>query len=174
MGVIQVTDPSLTSPKEPPPSATSALFSKFTRSPSRRHRPRPSSDSIEEPPAPPSKPTKQRPRPGLQRTTTDSAAPAALNGIREHPKKDDAKSPIEGKMDVSGFALAGAVRQPTFKVAEKKSKDEVPDVPSINGAALEKTNSAQMSSVGTPYQHIHEMSSKRMATLDYMRKAWVL
>jgi hypothetical protein len=77
-------------------------------------------------------------------------------------------------MDVSGFALAGAVRQPTFKVAEKKSKDEVPDVPSINGAALEKTNSAQMSSVGTPYQHIHEMSSKRMATLDYMRKAWVL
>lgn len=170
MASAMVADPSL-SPEGPPPSA--GLFSKFARSPSRKHRPRPSSDSIETaPPPPPSKPTKLRPRPGIQRTTTESAAPVPLGNIREQPKRDDAKNPtpVEGKMDISGFALADAVRRPTFKVVDKRPS-EVPDVPSFNGAALNQNASGHTNHSANPYQHIHEMSSKRMATLDYMRKA---
>lgn len=52
----------------------------------------------------------------------------------------------------------------------------VPDVPAISGSHL-IANAAhipvtsQSANPNTIYQHIHDMSSKRIATLDYMRKA---
>lgn len=79
-------------------------------------------------------------------------------------------------MDVSGFALADAMRQPAFKVVKKKD-DPVPEVPTLNGAQLAQSIGVVTAQTGLPnnpntlYQHIHDLSSKRIATLDYMRKA---
>ncbi len=165
---------------EPPPKepVSRGLLSTFTRSPSRKHKPRPSSESIESVvPVPASRPTRVRPRPGPHRTTTAPDASVTLNGIKELPPQPGdarAQTPVEGNMDVTAFALADAIRPPAFK--SMKRKDEVPDMPSLNGAQLAQ-NVAITAQFGlqnnpnTMYQHIHDMSSKRIATLEYMRKA---
>ena len=162
-------------PKEPSPSG---LLAKFARSPSRKHKPRPSSESIEAVvPVPASKPTRVRPRPGVQRTTTAPDAPVTWNGIKElPPKPGDAKAPTppEGNMEISGFALADPVRPPPFKTV--KRKDEVPDMPALNSAQLVQNLAVSQqfglqNNPNTLYQHIHDMSSKRISTLEYMRKA---
>ena len=169
-------------PEPPPKDAVTGLLSKFTRSPSRKHRPRPSSESIDSiTPIAASKPTRVRPRPGPHRTTTAPDAPVTLSGIKELPQMTgDVKerTPVEGSMDIAGFALADAVRQPTFKAVKKKEKekDEVPDVPTLN-AQQSHNISVAMAQMGiqnnpnTLFRHIHDMSNKRIATLDYMRKA---
>lgn len=165
---------------EPPPKEpiSNSLLAKFARSPSRKHKPRPSSESIESVvPVPASKPTRVRPRPGPYRTTTAPDAPVTLNGIKELPPQPadlQAQTPTESSMDISAFALSDAVRPPTFKSV--KRKDEVPDMPTFNGAqvAQHAAISAQFGLQNNPntmYQHIHDMSSKRIATLEYMRKA---
>ena len=165
---------------EPPPKEqlSNGLLAKFARSPSRKHKPRPSSDSIESVvPLPATKPTRVRPRPGPHRTTTAPDAPVTLNGIKElPPQPGDSKpqTPIEGSMEIAAFALSDPVRPPTFKSV--KRKDEVPNMPTFNGAQIAQhaAISAQFGLQNNPntmYQHIHDMSSKRIATLEYMRKA---
>lgn len=162
-------------PKEP---SSGGLLSKFARSPSRKHKPRPSSASIEAiVPIAASKPTRVRPRPGPQRTTTAPAGPPILTGTRELPRKEDAKTPTsaESNMEFSGFALADAVRQPTFKAVKKQY--EVPEMPALNATALTYSailatgNPISQSNPNILYQVIHDIASKRIATLDYMRKA---
>jgi hypothetical protein len=89
-------------------------------------------------------------------------------------------------MDGFGTVLADAVRQPSFKVVKKKEettvrkREDIPELPIFNplGAHLAQNiaASAQGGMQNNPnalYQHIHDMSSKRIATLDYMRKAFV-
>ena len=165
---------------EPPPkeSIPNGLLAKFARSPSRKHKARPSSESIESVvPVPATKPTRVRPRPGPHRTTTAPDAPVTLNGVKELPPQPvDAKAQTatEGNMDIAAFALSDAVRPPTFKSV--KRRDEVPDMPAFNGAQIAQhaAITAQFGLQNNPntmYQHIHDMSSKRIATLEYMRKA---
>lgn len=51
-------------------------------------------------------------------------------------------------------------------------RSDVPKMPPINGGLVYNPAVAVASSnPNTLYQHIHDMSSKRIATLDYMRKA---
>jgi hypothetical protein len=173
-------------PEQASEKGASGLLSKFARSPSRRHKPRPSSESIEPVvPNPPSKPTRVRPRPGVQRTTTAPDAPVTLNAIKAElsEQESDAKgqTPTDGKtnMEISSLFLAETVRRPEIKIAHQaKRKEEIPEVPSLNGAQLAIHPMAAAMQMGqilnnpnTLYQHIHDMSSKRIATLDYMRKA---
>ena len=164
--------------KEP---LSSGLLSKFSRSPSRKHKQRPSSESIEAiVPVPTSKPTRSRPRPGPHRTTTAPDGPTSLNAIKELPPPPSnvkAHTPVEENMEHAGFALAGAVRQPVFKTVKKT--DDVPEVPSLNGAqfahsaawSIPPPQAGQQSNPNTLFQHMHDLSSKRIATLEYMRKA---
>jgi hypothetical protein len=54
----------------------------------------------------------------------------------------------------------------------KYVRNDVPKVPPIHGAvAYNPTIAAALANPNSLYQSIHDMSSKRMATLDYMRKA---
>jgi hypothetical protein len=173
-----------------PPASSSGLLAKFTRSPSRKHRPRPSSDSIDNT-APVPTPKVSYSRPGLSRATTAPDGAAHWTGPKQQPPRvGDARertTPANGNMDVFGTALADAVRQPSFKVVKKKEettarkRDDVPELPVLNplGTHLAQSiaTSAQNGMQNNPkalFQHIHDMSSKRIATLDYMRKALVL
>ena len=195
---------------EQPPSAHrdvsggSSLLSKFARSPSRKHKLRPSSESIHNDvilnnAVAAGKPTRHRPRPGNQRTNTTPDAPLTLNSFKVEPagRKDsnatdstEVASPDSERdmYTVTTIPLSEAVRPPKFvvkkpdtmpdKATEKKPDGtSIPEVPIINSQML--AVNPYLASVGvhnapnpnTLYQHIHDMSSKRIATLDYMRKA---
>lgn len=105
-----------------------------------------------------------------------------LNAIKAELSEKDSvakgRTPIDGdsNMETSPFFLAETVRRPDVKIV--KPKEEVPEMPSLNGAQLAMNPMLAAAHMGqilnnpnTLYQHIHDMSSKRIATLDYMRKA---
>ncbi len=171
--------------------ASSSLLSKFGRSPSRKHKTRPSSESIHvdatlSAAVAAGKPNKYTPRPGTQRTNTTPDAGVTLNAIKtelagrkESNTTDTTVSSPDSNPSmnsVTAISLAEAARQPSFAV-KKADTQGIPQVPPINGAALAmnpvlaNAGATTVQNPSTVYQHIHDMSSKRIATLDYMRKA---
>ncbi|KIX04988.1 uncharacterized protein Z518_05860 [Rhinocladiella mackenziei CBS 650.93] len=177
------------------------FLSKITRSPSRRHKPLGSNDSIDATLSAAAGSPPPRPRPGrigYQRTTTAPAAPVTLNAIK-------ADLVARTNSDISGLTTADNMiplpshllsdkpnaRTPLHKVPSNggggtsnqktanNSTSAVPadmDVPSalaLNGMLLSTSGPAisNSASTATLYAHIQEMTNKRIATLDYLRKA---
>lgn len=179
-------------PPPPPPqrdiSSNSSILSKFTRSPSRKHKARPSSEAIEViGPAPPSKPTRVLPRPGPQRTITAPEGSTLLSTIRndnQGSQEDNVEDKDTGeatpKLTTVMTAVSTASTGQESRIRPTTSagnwSNGVPDVPTINGAhfvanAAHIPLSSQSTSPNAIFQHIHDMSHKRIATLNYMRKA---
>jgi hypothetical protein len=166
----------LAEPRDRNDVASNSLFSKFARSPSRKHKPRPSSDSIDVAAAT-IKTTKPRVRPGLQRGITSPDTPSTLNTIAQgelvlqRKASDGAATILQSKDNLNMYAI------PSLGASElgsqyKYTQSDVPKVPPIHGAiAYNPTVAVSLTNPNALFQHIHDMSSKRMATLDYMRKA---
>lgn len=165
-----------------PPSATSnSIFSKFARSPSRKHKPRPSSESIDTIAAATIKASKARARPSVQRGTTAPDSQLTLNtiaqGVESAPRKRS-----EGALLATAQSQSGELQDNMHALPSLGGNDlgqqyryvqsDVPKVPPINGAlAYNPAVAVSLANPNTLSQHIHDISSKRMATLDYMRKA---
>lgn len=162
-----------------PPTTTNSLFSKFGRSPSRKHKPRPSSESIDTVAAATIKASKVRARPPVQRGTTAPDGQLSLNtitqGVESLPRKGSEgallASAQSGESHNNMYAvpsLGASDLGPQYKFVQS----DVPKVPPINGAiAYNPSVAVSLANPNTLFQHIHDVSSKRMATLDYMRKA---
>lgn len=154
---------------------SNSLFSKFARSPSRKHKPRPSSDSIDAVAAGTIKAPKPRARPPIQRGTTAPDG-STLNTIAQGEvapsrKASDGALAISQSSDGNTMyavpALSASDLGPQFKYVQ----NDVPKVPPINGGMAYTPTVILATNPNALFQHIHDMSSKRMATLDYMRKA---
>lgn len=170
------------------PTSTSgtsnSLFSKFGRSPSRKHKPRPSSESIDPASTAAIKASKSRARPAPQRGTTAPDGVVTLSGVGQAAGRSEGgiRKPSDGSSTlVSPIEKSGAMfAVPSLTAAElsqdpqyKFVRSDVPKVPPINGGLAYNPiiSAAAISNPNSLYQSIHDMSSKRMATLDYMRKA---
>ena len=163
-----------------PPTTSGNLFSKFGRSPSRKHKPRPSSESIDTIAAAATiKASRVRARPPIQRGTTAPDGQLSLNtiaqGVESAPRKGS-----EGALLTtfqSGESQSNMYAVPSLNANDlgsqyKYVQSDVPKVPPIHGAlAYNPMVSVSLANPNTLSQHIHDISSKRMATLDYMRKA---
>ncbi|KAK7903428.1 hypothetical protein LTR67_001448 [Exophiala xenobiotica] len=154
------------------------FLSKITRSPSRRHKPLGSNSSIDA--------TLSPPRPGYQRTTTAPAAPITLNSIKADivsrtnsdvtnpTTSDNMALPLPVPLLTNG-SING--RAPLHRVTtnELLSATAKPEVDVASALALNGMLSASAVSGGTNtsalYSHIQELANKRIATLDYLRKA---
>lgn len=156
--------------------ASNSLFSKFARSPSRKHKPRPSSESIDAVAAATIKASKTRPRPALQRGTTAPDGPTTLNTIAQGEvaasrKASDGALAVSQSTDSSMMyavpSLSASDLGPQFKYVQ----NDVPKIPPIKGGMVYNPLPAISTNPNALFQHIHDMSSKRVATLDYMRRA---
>ena len=117
-------------------------------------------------------------RPGFQRAPTAPAAPQSTNVSRPTTANRDEEEPqsaIEANMLNAPFSNL------TKPLAHSKSADATPtsagpmQLPS-NGLAAPNLTQERSAAPNTPnpnvlYQHIQDMSNKRIATLDYIRKA---
>jgi len=162
------------------------FLSKITRSPSRRHKPLGSNSSID---ATLSPPRPGQPRPGYQRTTTAPAAPITLNSIKADivsrtnsdvtnpTTSDNMALPLPVPLLTNGSTNGRAPLQRVTSnyttnepSATAKSEVDVASALALNGmlsasAVSGGTNSSAL------YSHIQELANKRIATLDYLRKA---
>lgn len=116
-------------------------------------------------------------RPGFQRAPTAPAAPQSTHVSRPttaNRDEDDPQSAISANMLNAPFSI-------TKPLAHSKSADATPtsagpmQLPS-NGLAASSLTQEKSVPSNTPnpnvlYQHIQDMSNKRIATLDYIRKA---
>ncbi|KAK5054603.1 hypothetical protein LTR84_001494 [Exophiala bonariae] len=176
----------------------SAFLSKITRSPSRRHKPLGSNGSIDATlSVTGSTPPRPRPRPGYPRTTTAPAAPVTLNAIKADivARNSDVTGassassqtmfPIAVDM-VSRTPLQKSPSDPNTIVSNGlngKPASTIADgfkaVPSEMDIAYSLATNGMLSSSATAaltngsafHAHIQEMTTKRIATLDYLRKA---
>jgi hypothetical protein len=166
-------------------SATTAgtansLFSKFARSPSRKHKPRPSSESIDASVAAPLKAAASRTRPGVQRVTTAPDGVSTVNSLAQAEIGRRKASDAAGGLQQVKEAQSSMFVVPSLGAAElgtplhyKIVSNDIPKVPPLHGGAAYNPMVALTAlNPNTLYQHIHDMSSKRVATLDYMRKAY--
>ena len=155
------------------------FLSKITRSPSRKQKvqPSPLANSSEDLYAQNNRShsgsisRRTQPRPGVLRAPTAPAAPVSLRSLQSELGRFD---------DVLGGNSQSAilVPPPPAESSQSKSADATPTVPEHSNMAdfqpvthmvpPQSTNIANPASV---YQHIQDMSNKRIATLDYMRKA---
>ena len=163
-------------------ASSNSLFSKFGRSPSRRHKSRPSSDTIDPSVAAAVRASKIRARPSVQRGTTEPNAVATLNSAAQAGgrtgiagrKTSDGSSTLLSPVDKPGAMFA----VPSLSASELSSdtqyryvRSEVPKVPPIHGALAYNPSITALTNPNSLHQNIRDMSNKRMATLDYMRKA---
>lgn len=160
-------------------SSHGGLLAKITRSPSRRHKPNASQGSSGSTdatiPAGGSAAHRNRSRPAFQRNPTAPGGPVTLN-----PNKAEL---IRTHSDDSSSKMLASMTAVPFTVAPVPSKSAgpatgFPNVPPVNGASLgiqgaQSSTTASLPNPNVLYQHIHDMSNKRIATLDYMRKAYV-
>jgi hypothetical protein len=164
-------------PKERIDATSNSLFSKFGRSPSRKHKPRPSSDSIDAVAAATIKSSKAKARPPIQRGITAPDGASTLNTIAQGevalPRKaSDGAGAIAQANDSHNMYAVPSLTANDLGTQYKFVQSDVPKVPPINGAvAYNPTVAVSLANPNALFQHIHDMSSKRMATLDYMRKA---
>lgn len=156
---------------------SNSLFSKFARSPSRRHRPRPSSDSIDTVAAATVKSSKAKARPSIQRGTTAPDSTSTHNSIAQGEavssrKAGDGLAANSQANESHNMYAVPSLTATDLGTQYKFVQSDVPKVPPINGAvAYNPTVAVSLTNPNALFQHIHDMSSKRMATLDYMRKA---
>jgi hypothetical protein len=171
----------------------SGFLSKITRSPSRRHKPLGSNGSIDATlSVAGSTPPRPRPRPGYPRTTTAPAAPVTLNAI----KADIAVR----NSDVTGAAMASSqMLFPIDSTATRTPLQKSPSEPNTSNGANGKSAIADgfkavqsdmdvasalamngmlssgaataIANTSAQHAHIQELTTKRIATLDYLRKA---
>ena len=166
-----------------PSGASTSLFSKFARSPSRKHKPRPSSESIDAAAIATAKAARIRARPPAQRGTTAPDGAVTLNSVHAsagsgevRPRKASDGAPVllqssethTAMFGVPALNAADLAQNPQYKIIH----NDIPKVPPIMGAGVyNPVVTVSLANPNTLYQHIHDMSSKRMATLEYMRKA---
>ncbi|KAL2398007.1 hypothetical protein ABEF95_001145 [Exophiala dermatitidis] len=177
---------------------TTGFLSKITRSPSRRHKPLGSNGSIDATisvagPTPP----RPRPRPGYSRTTTAPAGPVALNTIKTDTvsrnssdatglASNDKMMPLQVPILANGInssrpllhkipshGTGGSNTQGASNSGSAAGDNEGPSASVINGLL---SNASAVPIQGSPstsalYTHIQELATKRIATLDYLRKA---
>jgi hypothetical protein len=156
-----------------------SLFSKFARSPSRKHKPRPSSESIDASVAGPVKAAAPRTRPGPQRVTTAPDGVSTVNSLAQAELGRRKASDAAGSLQQVNETKSTMFVVPSLGAAElgtpayKFVANDIPKVPPLHGgAAYNPMVAITALNPNTLYQHIHDMSSKRVATLDYMRKAY--
>jgi len=154
--------------------SSGGFLSKITRSPSRKHKAQPSIPlpgidvPFLGPNIPPNASSKRtHPRPGFQRNPTPPAAPISL---KPAPSDLSVASPTEPPRSAGESHDAAKTAQMTLSKsvgATPSNEDQIPHVAGAQGAAPGSQNPTAI------YHHIHEVSNKRIATLDYMRKASV-
>lgn len=189
-------------PKEPSSGggssnfSSSRLFSKIGRSPtsSRRHKPTTSqgsgSDTAPDPRPPITTPPIQtqgaqhskrnQPRPGAQRQIS-SPDPSALLQLKELP--NEAKHHSDATGDTTQQARVLLAKQPSNPPPQLIGTPVSAKAPVLGNMSLAPLTSEyyfpqQIASNGISvavnymYQQLHELSQKRIATLQYMRKAY--
>jgi hypothetical protein len=161
----------------------------FRRSPSKKLKPQPSDQMpaldapVLEPPkqsAPSTRPTATQSKPGFNRAPSAPATVQTLKTATINPSKDEQMphSATEATMTSAPFAN-GVKREPTSNLSKSVSAPPtVDDMNSTAGPQGLSPNPAPPVVTGNQnpnaiYQHIHDMASKRISTLDYMRKASV-
>ncbi|KAK5035226.1 hypothetical protein LTS07_002662 [Exophiala sideris] len=157
---------------------STGFLSKITRSPSRRHKPLGSNDSIDATLSPP-RPT---PRPGYPRTTTAPAAikadliSRASSDVSSLTLTDNMALPLPVPLLTNGSSSS---RAPLYRIPSNNTNDgggpvktelDVASALAINGM-LSANTVLVASNATTLYTHIQELANKRIATLDYLRKA---
>lgn len=176
----------------------SGFLSKITRSPSRRHKPLGSNGSIDATlSVTGSTPPRPRPRPGYTRTTTAPAAPVTLSAIKADivARNSDvtgastapsqtmfpigldvghsmaSRAPLQKSPSDPNTSTINGLKPPIadgFKAVP--SELDVTAALAMNGM-LSNNAAAALANGPTLHGHIQEMTTKRIATLDYLRKA---
>ena len=160
----------------------------FRRSPSKKHKPQPSDPmpvldgSLLDPQrqgAPSNRPSATQYRPGFNRAPS---APVTVHTLQtaSSASKDEPipQSGTEATMTSLPFAN-GVKREPTSNLSKTMSAPPPgEDTNFTSGPQGLPPTAAPIVIIGTQnpkaiYQHIHEMASKRISTLDYLRKASV-
>ena len=155
-----------------------SFLSKIKRSPSRKQKlqPSPLANSSEDLRAQSGRShsnsisRRTQPRPNLHRAPTAPAAPVSLRSLQsELGRFDDV---------LGGNAQAAVLVPPPPEIHQSKSASATPTLaehpnmvdfqPAIHMVPSQSGNVPNPASV---YQHIQDMSNKRIATLDYIRKA---
>ena len=164
------------------PSSSAALLPRLVKSPPRRHKSRHSRassgslDAIIPGPVNVASPNRTRPRPGFQRTITAPAAPLTLSAAEA---EDDVGSrlapPTAATMTTAAIphSLVGNSLSPP-NGSSAGAGATVPMIMSVNGVVPSTQlglSSGQSQPPTNLYQQVQEMSRKRIATLDYLRKA---
>ncbi|KIV88930.1 hypothetical protein PV10_08557 [Exophiala mesophila] len=185
-----------------------SFFSKITRSPSKRHKPLGSNNSIDTTLNAPASASRSRSRQPFSRTPTAPAAPSSISSskpdviTRTTSDVTGTSTPSSSEspnmfMVVNPVALpappnsGNTLRNPLPRTTTHDDQSRLPtptgnhgigegfkavpgdaDVPSalaLNGMLT--NGSAQYSSTSLLHAHLQEMTNKRIATLDYLRKA---
>jgi hypothetical protein len=163
--------------------------SSFRRSPSKKHKPQLSDQmhaidatllELQKPGAPSTRPTATQSKPGFNRAPSAPATVQTLKTATINASKDEQipHSATEAAMTSAPFAN-GAKREPTSNLSKSMSAPPaMDDMNSTAGPQGVSPNPAPPVVIGNQnpnaiYQHIHDMASKRISTLDYMRKASV-
>lgn len=153
----------------------------FRRSPSKKYIPQPSDQmhaldatviELQKSGAPSTRPTATQSKPGFNRApsapTIQTLKTATINASKDEQTPHSA---TETTMTSAPFAN-GAKREPTSNLSKSMSAPStVDDTTSTAGPAPPVGIGNQ--NPNAIYQHIHDMASKRISTLDYMRKASV-
>jgi hypothetical protein len=161
----------------------------FKRSPSKKHKPQPSDQmptldetllDLQKQSAPSGRNPVTQNRPGFSKASPAPVAVQTLKTVAINASKDEQmpQSATEATMTSAPF-VNGVKREPTSNLS--KSMSAPPMGEEINfstGSQGLPLTPAALVTVGnqnpkTIYQHIHEMASKRISTLDYLRKAYV-
>lgn len=162
--------------------SSSNFLSKLGRSPSRKNKQQASLlTSGLDPPFHPQNnrnlsgpvPKRSQPRPGFQRAPTAPAASVTLKSLKSELSAEDGAGAGRGDDEM-------LMTIPVVGTHSSKSADATPTAPEHPlipdpqaGTTFSPTQSAPLNPQNptSTYQHIQDLSNKRIATLDYMRKA---
>lgn len=188
-----------------------SFFSKITRSPSKRHKPLGSNDSIDttlNAPTTSSAASRSRSRQPFSRTTTAPAAPPSLNSLKPDvisrttsdvtgTATSSSSEPPNMFMVINPLAVPAApnsgntLRTPNSRTTTHDDQSRLPTPNGIHGVAegfkavpgdadipsalalngMLGNGAGHYSSTSLLHAHLQEMTNKRIATLEYLRKA---
>jgi hypothetical protein len=163
--------------------------SSFRRSPSKKHKPQPSDQmhaldatvlELPKQSTPSTRPTATQSKPGFNRAPSAPATVQTLKTATINLSKDEQMPHSATEATMTGAPFANGVkREPTSNLSKSMSAPPtVDDMNSTAGPQGLSPNPTPPVAIGNQnpnaiYQHIHDMASKRITTLDYMRKASV-
>jgi hypothetical protein len=161
----------------------------FRRSPSKKHKWQPSDHmpavdgtllDLQKQTAPSGRPTATQYRPGFNRAPSAPVATQTLKTAAINANKDEQMPHSATEATVTSAPFANGVkREPTSNLSKSMSAPPMgDDMNFATGPQGLPPTPAPPVVMGTQnpnaiYQHIHDMASKRISTLDYIRKAFV-